>query len=259
MKRYMTMAGMLLLCVVFAGGIALGAGSTLYDQENETDPDPVEVDGAESMPTGGTVADNWVHQYGSGSWSGVYGDGGWAAEVSGGDSEVEIEADVEMYASTTTSNNKIYFHLGNVDAATSGDLTAYIDGTLVSNNGQYVGISFLGQGKTSDDFETDNGDLTGVITGGMQSDRHSYGTQNEAMDVKFLMKWNGTGGNSGGFVAPSNFGAGAHGTITKALWWKVTSGAGSYTLQWQVRLLPDDYQADGDYYIDPVVVTAPVL
>jgi len=258
MKRFLTIAGALVLCLALTAGLASAAPGTLYEQEEGTnDADPVEVDAAGEGPEEGANCGNWIYQYGSGSWSGVYaGDDGWVTCDEDGDEGLDVEADVEMYCSTTTSNNKVYFHIGNIYSATTADLTALVNGTMQSNNGQWIGISFQGQGKSEEDFEKDGGGAyTGVITGGMQSDHHTYGTQDEQMDLEIKMRWNG-----GAWQVPGAYGDGAHSTITDTLWWLVDGGnAGSYTLDWRIRLLPETDQPDGDYYIDPAIVCAPIL
>lgn len=238
---------------------ALATPGTLYQQEGGTnDQDPVEVDGAGHGPTG-TDADNWTnwkYQYGSGSYSAVYaGDNGEMVAEQTGDMALDVEADVEMYITQTIANNKIYFHLGNVYSATENDKTAIVEGTLTSNNGQYIGISFAGQGKDASNFEQIGGAYTGKILGGMQSDHDTWRAQNNQMDLLMLMNVDG-----GPWQVPVNYGDGSHGTIHDTLWWLVNGGApGTYQTNWLVRLLPTTHQPDGDYYLDPVIVSAPVL
>jgi hypothetical protein len=240
----------------FAASASAAAGTLYQQEEGPNDDDPVEVDGAGSAPSGAGAADNWIHQYGGGTWSGVYaGSDGWITTDQSGDMDLEVEADIEMFVTQSIADNKIYFHIGNIFDATSSDLIAYVPGTLTSNNGQYIGISFLGTSKGEASFQKDgSGDYTGVILGGMQSDHHTYSTQDEQMDVEILLNW------GDGWTAPGGYGDGAHGTITKTLWWLLDGGAaGTHTYNWRVRLLPEAAQADGDYYLDPAVVSMPAL
>jgi hypothetical protein len=232
---------------------------TLYQQEGGTnDLDPVEVDAAGQGPAGDDSDNwtNWKYQYGGGSWSGVYAaDDGWLTESGTGDATLDIEADVEMYFTETVSNNKIYFHLGNIYTASTADRTAYVQGSFSSNNGQYIGISFTGTSKDISNFETDgSGNFTGRILGGLQSDHDTWRTQDNQMDVEILLNW-GTG-----WQTPVNYGDGAHSTIHDTLWWLVNDGdPGTYNYQWRIRLLPEAHQPDGDYYLDPAIVASPVL
>ena len=254
MKRIMTIAVSLMVCLALAAGTASAA--TLYGQEGTAEDGTPSIDASGQAPEGSDAASNWKYQYGGGSWSGVYAAGdGWVTVDESGDMDLEVEADVEMYFTQSVSNNKIYFHLGNIYDAGLADKTAYVDGSFTTNNGQYIGISFLGTSKTDADFEKDvDGNYTGVILDGMQSDNDSWRTQDNQMDLEILLDW------GAGWTAPVNYGDGAHDTVTDTLWWLVDGGnAGTYNYQWRVRLLPEADQPDGDYYLDPAIVSAPVL
>ena len=252
MKKFLVFLAMMIAMMMVA--LPLQAG-TLYDQEGTADDGTPGIDASGHGPANASTT-NWIYQYGGGSWSGVYAAGdGWVTDEEAGDPTLEVEADIEMYFSEEVSNNKIYFHIGNLYTATGSDKIAYVDGTFSSNNGQYIGISFDGTTKEAADFETDGtGALTGKIIGGMQSDNDTWRSQDNAMDIEILLSW------GAGWRTPSNFGDGAHGTIQKTLWWLVADGApGTYNYQWRVRILPTAHQPDGDYYLDPVIVHTPVL
>lgn len=227
--------------------------ATLYEQEGTSaDGDaPINATGQYTGSGDGSLA-NWKWQYGSGSWSGIYaGSNGWLEASSSGDSAIDVEADIEMYYEESIADNKIYFHIGNLKTATTAELTAIVSGSFWCNNGQYMGISFPGGTKSLADFEKVGTAFTGKIIGGMQSDNDTWRAQNNAMDISFLMQWNGGSGWSG-WQAPVNYGDGAHSTVHDTLWWLVNGGQpGSYAFQWQVRLLPTQFQPDGDYYLDP--------
>ncbi len=255
--KHLAIIATMAACLLYAVGSASAA--TLYQQEGITGVDgPSAINAANQGPTG-TDADNWTnwkYQYGGGTWSGVYAAGdGWLTASESGDMDLEVEADVEMYFTQTVSNNKIYFHIGNVYSATNADKTAYVSGSFASNNGQYIGISFLGQNKDESNFQKDSGGAyTGVILNGMHSANDTWRAQDNNMDLQILLNY----GN--GWEAPVNYGDGAHDTVTDTLWWLVNAGEpGSYSYQWQVKLLPAANQADGDYYLDPTIVAAPVL
>ena len=258
MKKALILIGMIAVLALVAAPVFASEG-TLYQKEGTS------TDGTPSIigvgPTG-TDADNWTnwqYQTGSASWSGVYQNvlgQGWLTITDEGDSSVEVEADIELFCAETISNNKVYFHLGNIFTATTADLTAFIDGTFTTNSGMWIGISFEGTGKTEADFEKDgSGNFTGVILGGMVSHEDALGRAEEnQMDVKILMNW------GAGWLPPDDFGEGATGQFVDSLWWLVNNKqAGSYNYQWLIRLLPEPHQADGDYYLDPVVVACPAL
>ena len=235
--------------------------NTLYEQEGTGADGYPAIDASGEGPATDPNSTNWKYQYGSGSWSGVYSwdSNAWVEVTSDGDEQIEIECDIEMYCECTTSNNKVYFHLGNPYAASEADKTAYVNGTMNTNNGQWIGISFAGTDKTVDDFETDlAGDFTGRILGGMVGSLDIRGADisDQSFDLVVTMTWD-AGAN---WHVPGSYGDGAHSTITDTLWWLVNAGApGQYTIQWKFVLEPPADQPDGNYELDPMVVVAPVL
>jgi len=256
MKKLVALLAIVSFCLLAVNAVN---ATTLYEQEGTADDGTPSIDATGQGPAGDDSDSwtNWKYQTGAGTWSGVYSaSDGWLTESESGEATLEVEADIEMYYSESIENNKIYFHLGNIYTASLADKTAYVNGTFSSNNGQYIGISFAGAGKTEADFEKDGttGNFTGKIIGGMQSDRDTWRTQDNQMDIEILL-------NTGaGWEAPVNYGDGAHSTIHDTLWWIVNGGApGTYNYQWRVRLLPEAHQPDGDYYLDPVIVATPVL
>jgi len=255
MKKVLTILALVAIAAVI--GVPMGAFAlpgTLYEQEGGTnDQDIVEVNAAGVNGSADANYTNWKHQYGGGSWSGVYSPSGWVTASEPGSTDLKVEADVEMYFTESVSKNNIYFHLGNIYSATDADKTAYVDGSFSTNNGQWIGISFP-PGKLAESFEKVGTDYTGRIIGGMQSNHDTWRDQDNQMDVEIKLSW-GTG-----WQVPGNYGEGAHGTIQDTLWWLVADGVpGTYNYQWRVRLLPTAHQADGDYYLDPVIVASPVL
>lgn len=242
--------------------IAADEKGTLYQQEG-TGADGYPTINADGQGPDG-VADNWTNwqwQTGGGTWSGVYRKDGWLKESSSGDPNLDIECDIEMYYSESYSNNKIYFHIGNIytallDPAT--DLTATFSGTFSSNNGMYIGICFANTGKSPDDMVQDPpGSYTGEVKDAMRGTIDVLGRDisSESFNAKFALRW-----DANPWQTPVSYGAGASGTILKTLWWLVNNGdKGSYNITWKVELLPDAHQADGNYNLDPAMVVAPVL
>lgn len=253
MKRTIALVAMLALFAMPAM-----AASSLYDQEG-TGADGYALINASGQGPANADWTNWKYQYGGGTWSGVYGgapEGGWIQESKTGDSVLDVEADIEMYYSEEFSNNKIYFHLGNIYTATVADKTAYVNGRFTSNNGMYIGICFDGTGKGEADMLKDGGNYTGEVQDAMVGTIDVLGRSisTEAFNVLFLLD------AGAGWTTPVAYGEGASGTITDTLWWLVNGGAaGSYNVTWLVRMLPAVNQPDGNYNLEPVVVVAPTL
>jgi len=262
MKKIFTAIAMFAIVALISLPVSAG---TLYQQEGTTE-DGYPPDFS-STYTGAGIAscENWKYQEGSGSWCGVYaheeqpnGDN-WIYCEEEGSEDLIIECDIEMYCCTTTWDNEIYFHLGNLQKLEAGDLRAYVRGTMCTNNGQYVGISFDGTSKTAGDFEDDGG-LTGRIFGGMVGSVDNMGRDisSESFDLVILMSW--LNGAAGSFLTPSSFGSGAG--FENVLWWNPADagvGAGSFNLVWSITLEPSTWQADGNYQLDPELVVTPAL
>jgi hypothetical protein len=259
MRRFLTIAGALVLCLALAAGTVSAQSNTLYGQEGTAADGYGTIDASGEGAATNPNSTNWKYQYGSGSWSGVYSWDGdaWVEEVSTGDENLDVECDIEMYASTTTEDNKIYFHLGNPYEATVAEKTALVSGTMRSNNGQYLGISFYGTSKDEDSFEEDGGgNYTGRIFDAMVGtvDIGGRDISSEAFDIVITMD-NGTGG---GYQPPVTYGAGAHETEPDCLWW-AAMGPGSFNLTWKIVIEPATHQPDGNYNLDPLMVVAPAL
>jgi len=246
---------LVLVVILSVVGIAQGQVLSLYEQEGTGADGPSAIDVSGEGPATNPSSTNWKYQYGSGWWSGIYGDSGWDEEEDGdGDMILDIEADIELYMYETISNNKIYFHLGNVIDATDADKTAYVDGTLSYNNGMWLGISFDGTNKDLSNMEQDGGVFTGKIIDAMQSDNDAWRVQDNQMDIEIMLSW------GDGWRVPDSYGDGAHSTIHDTLWWLVDDGnPGFYNYQCRVKILPEGYHPDGDYYLDPAIVAVPVL
>jgi hypothetical protein len=238
--------------------------NTAYGQEGTIKDGYSAINAAGQGPGGpGAIAadsiTNWKWQTGSGSWSGIYSWDGdaWLEIASSGDSEIDVECDIEMYWSETTANNKIYFHIGNPFTATDADKIAIVNGTYATNHPMYVGISFDGTNKVEADMEL----ATGIVKGGMVGtiDIGGRDISAQSFDIMFLCRLNG-----GAYLTPTSFGSGSHGTQLSTLWWSPTAtgmmtALGNGTMDFLVKILPAASQADGNYHLDPVIVTAPVL
>ena len=250
--------GLLVVGLILAGTAAMG--DSLYEQEGTGDDGYSLINAAGQEPGWAENWSNWKWQEGTYSFFGIYGGkDGWETGSEDGNCELLIEADIEMFCYETISNHKIYFHLGDLSTATTEHLTAYIDGHLTSNNGQYMGL-MIGEGKN---VEGDgSGGYTGRIIDAMVGTRDTWRNMPEAGtdEGKFDVVIKLDDGSGTGWRGPDNYGEGAHGTILNTLWWLIRGGKpGSWDYQWRVRLDPDEWQADGNYNFDPTLVVAPIL
>jgi len=249
------MIGFLIVALTLVGTAALAGEpiGTLYQQEGTNDDGVLPPNAAGQ----GDSCGNWKYQYGNATWFGIYKWGeGWICQQSTGDDNgILIEADIEMFCSNSIQNHKIYFHFGDISNATPADKTAYVQGTMTSNNGQWIGLYM--PDKDDNSFEKDaNNEFTGRIKDAMvgRIDCGGRDISTEKFDVKITLSW------GSGYQPPDSFGPGAHGSYTDVLWWKVNNGVpGSYNLMWKIELEPDILQADGNYEFDPTLVVAPVL
>ncbi|MCX7015860.1 MAG: hypothetical protein NTW86_25450 [Candidatus Sumerlaeota bacterium] len=233
--------------------------NTLYGQEGTAADGYGAINATGHGPAGPSANYlNWKWQSGSGAVSEVYSWDGdaWLVISQTGDEAIEVEADIEMFWSETTANNKIYFHIGNPSTLSDNDRLAYVSGTYAGNHPMYVGISFEGTSKNAGSFEL----ATGTVKDGMVGSVDNHGTviTDQKFDISFCLSING-----GPCIYPTSFGDGAHGTEPACLWWSPTATDMINQLHgymvWCVTIHPKIDQADGNYALDPVLVSAPVL
>ena len=121
MKSLKALAGLAAMAMMV--GTALAAPGSLYLQEGTVNDGTPSINAAGMGPAGDAGSTtNWKYQTGSASWSGIYAGNGWLDIAEVGDASVEVEADIEMFVATTISNNKVYFHLGNLYSATPAEI-----------------------------------------------------------------------------------------------------------------------------------------
>lgn len=212
---------------------------------------------------------NFVVQYGSGSYSGIYSWQNLQGWLDGGSDEaIDVEADVEMYYQSATQNHKIYFHIANPFTFPAESKVAIVTSQQTTNHHMYVGITFPTP-KADIVWEGFPSALTGKLIGGMKGTVDLGGRPmdgapqpKDAMDIKFTMQVNGTGG----YLPPNSAGSqGAHGTISDSTmwWWPDTLGGpipeGTCTLDYKVEIFPRADQNDGNYELDPMISVSPEL
>jgi hypothetical protein len=247
-----------LTILALLGMPAMAQLNTLYEQEGTGSDGYAAIDASGQGPATNPNSTNWQYQFGGTStWSAVYSwdSNAWVEEATSGvaDDSLDIECDIEMFCSTSITDPKIYFHIGNIYNLVYADRTATVAGTMVSNNGQYIGISFDGSSKDSGDFDLNTGIITDAMVGTV--DCGGRDISSEAFDIKILMD-----DGVQGYRTPDAYGDGAHSTIHDTLWWLVNGGTpGSYSVTWLIELQPATHQPDGNYHLDPVVVAAPTL
>jgi hypothetical protein len=173
---------------------------------------------------------------------------------------VQVSLEVEMYGAYEIQGNKCYVHLGRPFEVAAEVLRLRPTGSFTSTTGMYMGLNLSGVGKPGQDpIERDvHGNPTGRILGAMAGTKDVLGRSiaDEAFDVMVLMSWNG----GASYNPPSYFGASPDGLVTRTLWWLIGEGVpGQYPLGWDIRLLPDMAQADGNYCFGAEIVLAPRL
>jgi hypothetical protein len=172
---------------------------------------------------------------------------------------VPCTLELELFTSYALLGGKCYVHIGNVFEATEEDLTVHPTGTLTTNAGMYIGLNLSAMSNiTQASFETSGGGLTGRIFRAMVGTVDVLGRDisNEAIDLRILLSWNA----GGSYAPPDYYGYSPDGNISKTLWWLVNGGnPNNYDLDWEIRLLPEPAQADGNYYLECEVVVAPLL
>jgi len=174
--------------------------------------------------------------------------------------DVSVSLNLEMYCGYEIRDSQCYVHLGNVFVAELDDLTLRVAGTLNANMGMYVGLNLSGLGSPwHQPVERDSqGNPTGRILGAMHGTVDVLGRDisQETFDVHVAMSWNG----GASFSPPEYFGTAPDGSVANSLWWLVGDGSpGRYDMAWDVRLLPGNAQADGNYRFVPELVVTPRL
>jgi len=220
--------------------------------------------------------ENWIDAKGWSQSADIYswGDGWLNVSTAGTDNgNLDVEADIEMYISSTIENHKMYFHIGNIFTALQNPgayLTAIAHETFITNHPMWVGVSFDGSpGKTEANFVTTftDGRIKDAMVGKTRGDGS---TMTEGVDGGVLghgikTKFDATILRSIDYGAtwqpPAVFGDGADGTLHRVLWWArlPVTDTGVHQLYWLVQLHPNAAQQDGNYHLDPVFVAAPEL
>ncbi len=183
-----------------------------------------------------TSAMNW--------WSGIYdwGDGEWInIEGEPDATSIYVRCDIEMYVKQIHDANEIYFHI----ADNITHLSAIINGTISSNNGQYIGIEI-----------PENKDITKLVG---TVDIGNRDITSQTIPVTWELReydpnsqtWTAwrTGDDTYG-----------NGGKDHAIWWLIAGGDPcDHTYQFRCSIDPAYHQPDGRYELDPALAIAPIL
>jgi len=207
----------------------------------------------------GTITDyqtNWWDVSGSSSWHGWWDVSGWVpAGGVGGDDGLTVTAYVELYASTSQQTNAV-FHWGQPPFSPMATVLA---GSVVENHPCWVGIrkanwveadqakaSHLSFASTFSNWNPSGLVTTpvfpGTVTGDTVADIPLTFEMNVDGGAYAAMQW--TGG-----VGSANWGWYSIGRVP----------VGSHNYSFKITALPNAYQGDGKYVLDPQVIVAPDL
>ncbi len=218
---------LLTLVAVFAlsAGAAFGDPAAGWGKDNTNS----------SSASGAYTASNYVYDWSTYSW-------GLGDET--GTDGFAVTADIEMWLDMAFSATTIYFHIGR-DPGPSPTFHQDVSGWLASNNGQHLFVS------KPPDFLPEEAEITKLV---FKNDiGHRDGQTADDIDVNWLLD------DGGGFVAGTYSDAGNNGQLS-GVQWKLNGGAaGLHNFTIRCEITPDQYQPDGFYEMDPVLVASPAL
>lgn len=221
----------LLMCV---GALALTAGAAAADPAADWGQDNTNW----SSATGTYTASNFVYDWSEYTW-----EEGIEDPVDGGN--FTVRADIEMWMNLAFDATDIYFHIGQ-DPGTDPTQTQDVTGWLSSNNGQYLFVSKEG-GLPSEEA---------VSTLVFQNDiGHREGQT--APDIP--VTWSLDDGSESGFVEGTYSTGGNAGQLYGFSWLLDDGAVGLHDFTIRCEIVPDRYQPDGYYEMDPVLVASPTL
>lgn len=179
---------------------------------------------------------------------------GWSSDPSGGSEfpGFTVTADIEMWASFALTNQAIYFHIGQNPGA-NPSMTASIGGSMVSNHGQWLTITTPGNKPTKaklDNLEWVNNP---------QGQTRDAGNQPSAgIPANIPVTWAVVSGTSGP-QALAYSGGGNDDKLWGYAWLADGGTAGAHSFAISCTITPAQYQPDGHYQMDPIIVASPEL
>ncbi|MBN1351157.1 hypothetical protein JXJ21_17185 [candidate division KSB1 bacterium] len=171
----------------------------------------------------------------------------WEHGTETGKSYFTVTCDIEMYMSMHFDATDIYFHIA--DDRTS--MSAYVNGWLASNNGQWLFVS----------SELDTKDLTKLffIEDIFGRDRQWYIDHGRPMPNDIPVEWFLMEPGDADWRVPQSSQSGNNGQLWGLTWLLANGEPCTHSFQIKIRITPEFHQPDGRYEMDPLVTAAPVL
>jgi hypothetical protein len=185
------------------------------------------------------------------TWTGVYDydDYTWITGT-GTEGAFGVICDVEMWCTDAMPTPLLYFHEG---AGKSIAMDGILTELVASNNGEWYGI-------TKNSASHDQSAMSKLVYlsngfGTLWADQgESQGNTVQAPTIPVTWQYS-TDGTT--WFTPT-----AQGGNNNQTWALYTINAlpkGPFTIQWKATIHPTDFQSDGRYFLDPIVVAAPEL
>jgi hypothetical protein len=188
-----------------------------------------------SSATGAYTATNFVYDWSTYTW------------MLGAETGVEgfaVTADIEMWLNMNFDATSIYFHIGQ-DPGASPTFSQDVTGSLSSNNGQHLFVS------KPPDFLVTEAEITKLI---FKNDiGHRDGQTASDIPVTWLLD------DGSGFVAGTYSDAGNNGLLSGVQWLLNGGTVGLHDFTIRCTITPEQYQPDGFYEMDPVLVASPAI
>lgn len=183
---------------------------------------------------------------------------GWVGGTStpNGSELIDVSCDVEMWLNFHLGAHQVYFHKADI----TSNMEAVISGSLQSNNGQWLFVTapLCPTNEPASSQEV----LSNLHFVGNQLNNPDTPTSGVSADIPlnwYLADDNAVAGPIGPYSLMTWSGAGNNGR-TEGFTYRLAGGqAGMINFRIKAQILPDAYQADGKYRMDPVIAVAPAL
>jgi len=164
----------------------------------------------------------------------------WLHGTESGKSYFTVTCDIEMYMSMHFDATDIYFHIA--DDRTS--MSAYVNGWIASNNGQYLFVSSELDAKHIDRLDFVENIFGGSTPAGCPPIPVEWWLKDET-DTDFRIGTYSQGGNNGNLWGVT---------------WLIANGEPcTHYFTIRVDIKPAFHQPDGRYEMDPLVTISPVI